>query len=98
MTIVFTGGTLMKLSAPASSIFLLERAAPTSTILMKSASSSPGVGFNQHRLWTSACRTLQKTGHKIPCQKSQVGRVKQRRRSLKTSSHHWTGGIGGVGS
>lgn len=64
----------MKLSAPVSSIFLLQRAAPTGTILMKPASSSPGVGLNQHQLWTSACRTLPKTGQKIPCQKSQVAK------------------------
>src|SRR4051794_346921 len=63
----------MKLSAPVSSIFLLHRAAPTGPILMTGL-LIPGVGLNQHPLWTSACRTLPKTGHKIPCQKSQVAK------------------------
>ncbi|MBR1231687.1 hypothetical protein [Bradyrhizobium sp. AUGA SZCCT0182] len=60
----------MKLSAPVSSIFLLQRAAPT----LMTGLLIPGVGLNQHPQWTSACPTLPKTGHKIPCQKSQVAK------------------------
>lgn len=63
----------MKLSAPVSSIFLLQCAAPTGTNLM-TGRLIPGVGLNQHPQWTSACPTLPKTGHKIPCQKSQVAK------------------------
>ncbi len=40
--------------------------------------SSPSVGLNQHPLWTSAFRTILKTQHKIPCQKSQVAEPKEK--------------------
>jgi hypothetical protein len=39
--------------------------------------------LNQHPLRISACRMILKTGHKIPCQKGQVGRAKGKKAPLR---------------
>src|SRR6476620_10967418 len=83
----------MKLSAPVSSIFLLQPCPAYRHNLDETGLFIPGVGLNQHRLRTSAWRTILKTRHKIPCQKSQVGRA-ERKKAPETSSHHWTGDSG----
>src|SRR5882724_748728 len=57
---------------------------------MKPASSSPGVGLNQHPLWTSAFRTILKTRHEIACQKSQ-GRPSQQNEGAESEPVHITG-------
>ena len=73
----------MKLSAPVSSIFLLQPCRAYRHDLDETGLLIPGVGLNQHPLWTSAFRTISKTRHKIPCQKSQVAEPKERRRQSK---------------
>ena len=86
----------MKLSAPVSSNFPLQRAAPTRTSLMTGL-LIPGVGLNQHPLWTSAYRTLSKTGHKIPCQKSQVAKPNKEGAPSKRVRIIGQAAIGGAG-
>jgi hypothetical protein len=69
----------MKLSAPVSSIFLLQPCRAYRHDLDETGLLIPGVGLNQHPLWTSAFRTIFQTRHEIPCQKSQVGRAKRKK-------------------
>ena len=69
----------MKLSAPVSLIFLLQPCRAYRHDLDETGRFIAAVGLNQHPLRISACRTILKTGHKIPCQKSQVGRAKRKK-------------------
>jgi hypothetical protein len=66
----------MKLSAPVSSIFLLQPCRAHRHDLDETGLLIPGCWFEPTPLRASACCTILKTGHKIPCQKSQVGRAK----------------------
>src|SRR6266702_7530431 len=57
---------------------------------MNPASSSPGLGLNQHPLRTSAWRTILKTRHEIACQKSQ-GRPSRKKEGAESEPVHITG-------
>ena len=87
----------MKLSAPVSSIFLLQPCRAYRHDLDETGLLIPGCWFEPTPAMDQRVPDNLENPAQNPLPEESGGRAKQRRRPVKTSSHHWTGDIGGAG-